>query len=245
MLGTARAWDAGYSAVRICSCDTGLDVWNTVSQGRLEKEVWSVLERELWRERFFLLLETNNPMPARPASVTILLSEAERVQPWVRCLIRKTRSRTMQRLSRRTSRICRPRPPMPCTPLRKRQRKMCPTSSVALCRDRKPDRASVPISVSNIDRISLTSVWSFKRHRKQNRLAERRTDQRQQELPVPMIDLSPLLRQTQEKCRKSSVLSRPTRYIPSRQRHSLSRSVRLLQNLLNLYCRNTEQGSMV
>lgn len=60
-----------------------------------------------------------------------------------------------------------------------------------------------------------------------------------------MIDLSPLLRQTQEKCRKSSVLSRPTRYIPSRQRHSLSRSVRLLQNLLNLYCRNTEQGSMV
>ena len=137
------------------------------------------------------------------------------------------------------------RPPMPCTPQRKRQRKMCPTSSVALCRDRKPDRASVPISVSNIDRISLTSVWSFKRHRKQNRLAERRTDQRQRELPVPMIDLSPLLRQTQEKCRKSSVLSRPTRYIPSRQRHSLSRSVRLLQNLLNLYCRNTEQGSMV
>ena len=25
---------------RICSCDTGLGVWNTVSQGRLEKEVW-------------------------------------------------------------------------------------------------------------------------------------------------------------------------------------------------------------
>ena len=50
-----------------------------------------MLERELWRERFFLLLETNNPMPARPASVTILLSEAERVQPWVRCLIRKNK----------------------------------------------------------------------------------------------------------------------------------------------------------
>ena len=148
-----------------------------------------MLEQGLWRERFFLLLEANNPMPARPASVTILLLEAERVQPWVRCLIRKTRSRTRQRLSRRTSRICRPRPPMPCTPLRKRQRKMCPTSSVALCRGRKPDRASVPISVSNTDRISLISVWSFKRHRKQNRLAERRTDQRQQELPVPMTDL--------------------------------------------------------
>src|SRR5699024_1605634 len=120
---------------------------------------------------------------------------------------------------------------MPCTPLRKRQRKMCPISSVALCRDRKPDRASVPTNSNNTDRISLTSVWSFKRHRKQSRLAERRTDQRQQELPVPMIDPSPLLRPTQEKCRKSSVLSPRIRYIPSRQRHSLSRSVRLLQNL--------------
>ena len=40
------------------------------------------------------------------------------------------------------------------------------------------------------------------------------------ELPVLMIDLSPLLRQTQEKCRKSSVLSLPTRYIPSRPRHN-------------------------
>ena len=189
MLGTARAWDAGYSVVRTCSCDTGLDVWNTVSQGRLEKEVWSVLERELWRERFFLLLGINSPMPARPASVTILLSEAERVQPWVRCLIRKTRSRTKQRLSRRISRIYRPRPPMPCTPQRKRQRKMCPTSSVALCRGRKPDRASVPTNSNSTDRISLTSVWSFKKHRKQNKLAKRRTDQRQQELPVPMTDL--------------------------------------------------------
>ena len=168
--------------------------------------------------------------------------EAERVQPWVRCLIRKTRSRTRQRLSRRISRICRPRPPMPCTPLRKRQRKMCPTSSVALCRGRKPDRASVPTSSNSTGRISLISVWSFKRHRKQNRLEERRTDQRQQELPVPMKDLSPLLllqRQIQEKCRKSSVLPRPTRYIPSRPRHNLSRSVRWLllqkRELLNLY----------
>ena len=42
---------------------------------------------------------------------------------------------------------------------------------------------------NSIDRISLTSVWSFKRHRKQNRLAERGTDQRQRELPVPMTDL--------------------------------------------------------
>ena len=41
-----------------------------------------------------------------------------------------------------------------------------------MCRDRKPDRASVPTSSNSIDRISLTSVWSFKRHRKQNRQAE-------------------------------------------------------------------------
>ena len=106
----------------------------------------------------------------------------------------------------------------------------------------EPDKASVPTSSNSIDRISLISVWNFKRHRKQSRLEEKRTDQRQQELPVPMIDLSPLLllqRQTQEKHRKSSVLSRPTRYIPSRPRHSLSRSVRLLlvqkRKLLSLY----------
>src|SRR5699024_1922254 len=138
----------------------------------------------------------------------------------------------------------------PLTPLRKTRRKRRPIPSVARCRDRKPDRASEPTNPTNTDRIPLTSLWSFKKQRKQNRLAERRTDQRQQELSVPMTDLSPLLRQTQEKCRKSSVLSHLIgqaliRYIPSRQRHSLSRSVRLLQNLLNLYCRNTEQGSMV
>src|SRR5699024_4595673 len=126
-----------------------------------------------------------------------------------------------------------------------RQKQMCPTSSVALCRGRKPDRVSVPTSSNSTDRISLTSVWSFKRHRKQNRLAKRRTDQRQQELPVPMKDLSPPLRQTQEKCRKSSVLPLPTRYIPSRPRHNPSRSVRWLQNLMNLYRRNTGQGLMV
>ena len=60
-----------------------------------------------------------------------------------------------------------------------------------------------------------------------------------------MKDLSPLLRQTQEKCRKSSVLSLPTRYISSRPRHNLSRNVRWLQNLMNLYHRNTEQGLTV
>ena len=100
-------------------------------------------------------------------------------------------------------------------------------------------------SSNSIDRILLISVWNFKRHRKQSRLAKRRTDQRQRELPVPMIDLSPLLRQIQGKCRKSSVLSLPTRYIPRRPLHSLSRSVRWLQNLMNLYHRNTGQGLMV
>ena len=72
---------------------------------------------------------------------------------------------------------------------KEKAKEMCPISSVALCRDRKPDRASVPTNSNSTDRISLTSVWSFKRHRKQSRLAERRTDQRQQELPVPMTDL--------------------------------------------------------
>lgn len=43
-------------------------------------------------------------------------------------------------------------------------------------------------SRNSIDKISLTSVWSFKRHKKQGRHSERLTDQRQRELPVPMSD---------------------------------------------------------
>ena len=34
MLATVKAWDDAYSADRICLCDIGLGVWNTVLQGR-------------------------------------------------------------------------------------------------------------------------------------------------------------------------------------------------------------------
>ncbi len=34
MLTTVKAWDEEFSADRICLCDIGLDVWNTVLQGR-------------------------------------------------------------------------------------------------------------------------------------------------------------------------------------------------------------------
>lgn len=62
-------------------------------------------------------------------------------------------------------------------------------------------------SRNSIDRISLISVWSFKRHKKQD--IERRTDQRQRELPVPMSDqpqLQPFQSRVRKKCRKSNAL---------------------------------------
>lgn len=47
-------------------------------------------------------------------------------------------------------------------------------------------------SRNSVRKISLTNVWSFKRHKKQGRYSERLTDQRQRELPVPMSDQSQL-----------------------------------------------------
>jgi len=98
---------------------------------------------------------------------------------------------------------------MRCIPQRKRQSPACPTSSVAWCRNSSPDRRDDWKSRNSIGRISLTSVWSFKRHKKQGRHSERLTDQRQRELPVPMSDqpqLQAFQRRVLKKCRKSNVL---------------------------------------
>ena len=103
----------------------------------------------------------------------------------------------------KVSRICRHRPLMRCIPQRKRQSPAYQTSSVAWCRNSSPDRRDAWKSRNSIDRISLTNVWSFKRHKKQDK--ERRTDQRQRELPVPMSDqpqLQPFQSRVRKKCRK-------------------------------------------
>ena len=47
----------------------------------------------------------------------------------------------------------------------------------AMLNEIKPDRRDDWKSRNSIDRISLTSVWSFKRHKKQGRYSERLTDQ--------------------------------------------------------------------
>ena len=67
---------------------------------------------------------------------------------------------------------------------KERQSPACPTLSVEWFRNSSPDRRDDWKSRNSIDKISLTSVWSFKRHKKQGR-HERRTDQRQRELPRP------------------------------------------------------------
>ena len=136
-------------------------------------------------------------------------------------------------LSKKTSRICRYRPLMRCIPQRKRQSPACPTSSVAWCRNSSPDKRDAWKSRNSIDRISLTNVWSFKRHKKQGRHSERLTDQRQRELPVPMSDQPQLQSRVRKKCRKSNVLpQRPLQKQVSQSRQMLSKSVRYLLVLL-------------
>ena len=139
-------------------------------------------------------------------------------------------------LSKRISRICRHRPLMRCIPQRKRQSPACPTSSVAWCRNSSPDSRDDWKGRNNIDKISLTSVWSFKRHKKQGRHSERLTDQRQRELPVPMSDqsqLQPFQSRVLKKCRKSNAQPQlQLRKQVSQSRQMLSKSVRYLLVLL-------------
>ena len=128
--------------------------------------------------------------------------------------------------------ICRHRPLMRCIPQRKRQSPAYQTSSVAWCRNSSPDRRDAWKSRNSVRKISLTNVWSFKRHKKQGR-HERRTDQRQRELPVPMSDQPQLQSRVRKKCRKSNVLpQRPLQKQVSQSRQMLSKSVRYLLVLL-------------
>ena len=119
---------------------------------------------------------------------------------------------------------------------RKRQSPAYPTSSVAWCRNSNPDRRDAWKSRNSIDKISLTSVWSFKRHKKQGRHSERLADQRQRELPVPMSDqprLQPFQSRVWKRRRKSNALpQRPLQKQVSQSRQMLSKSVRYLLVLL-------------
>ena len=97
---------------------------------------------------------------------------------------------------------------LPITPVHAESKQYW-TLSVAWCRNSSPDRRDAWKSRNSIRKISLTNVWSFKRHKKQGRHSERLTDQRQRELPVPMSDqpqLQAFQRRVLKKCRKSNVL---------------------------------------
>ena len=95
-------------------------------------------------------------------------------------------------------------------------------------------------SRNSIGRISLTSVWSFKKHKKQGRHSERLTDQRQRELPVPMSDqpqLQLFQSRVRKKCRKSNALPQLRLLkVVSQSRQMLSKSVRYLPVLLISKC---------
>ena len=91
-------------------------------------------------------------------------------------------------LSKRISRICQHRPLMRCIPQRKRQSPTCPTLSVAWCRNSCPDKRDAWKGKNSIGRISLTSVWSFKRHKKQGRHSEALRISDNGSYPSPMSD---------------------------------------------------------
>ena len=63
----------------------------------------------------------------------------------------------------------------------KRQSPACPTSRRGMVQEQQSqtDRERIRKSRNGVDRISLTNVWSFKRHKKQGTHSERLTDQRQ------------------------------------------------------------------
>ena len=118
-------------------------------------------------------------------------------------------------------------------PQRKRQSPAYQISSVAWCRNSSPDRRDDWKSRSNAGRILLTSVWSFKKHKKQGKHSERLTDQRQRELPVPMSDQPQLQSRVLKKRRKSNALPQlQLRKQVSQSRQMLSKSVRYLLVLL-------------
>lgn len=152
----------------------------------------------------------------------------KQVQPWELSLIQRIRSRTRQLLSKKISKICRHRPLMRFILPKKRQSPVCPTSSVVWCRNKKTASLDVSRNNSYTDRISLTSVWSFKRHKKQGRQVRKRTDQRQAELPVPMKDQRLLLRSMWKNSRKSNALPQLLRLRIMKSKQMLSRNVRYL-----------------
>ncbi|SJQ14179.1 membrane protein [Clostridioides difficile] len=146
------------------------------------------------------------------------------------------------------SRICPHRPLMRCIPQRKRQSPACLISSVVWCRNSSPDRRDAWKSRNSIRKVSLSSVWSFKRHKKQGRHSERLTDQRQRELPVPMSDqpqLQPFQRRVRKKCRKSNALPQlRLRKQANQLRQAVSKNVRYLLVLLTGKRPNRHIGRM-
>mgnify|MGYP000181737390 CR=1 FL=1 len=224
-LATVKAWDGEYSADRICSCDIGLDVWNIGLQELLVLVVSLV--------RWLVVSLSVQNLHARMEQRTIVEIQApawgrKQVQPWELSLIQRIRSRTRQLLSKKISKICRHRPLMRFILPKKRQSPVCPTSSVVWCRNKKTASLDVSRNNSYTDRISLTSVWSFKRHKKQGRQVRKRTDQRQAELPVPMKDQRLLLRSMWKNSRKSNALPQLLRLRIMKSKQMLSRNVRYL-----------------
>ena len=97
------------------------------------------------------------------------------------------------------------RPLMPFIPQRKRRSQVYRILSVAWCRNKTSVKLGVMRNSNSIDRISLISVWNYRKLKKRS-LEEKRTDRRQRELPVHMKDPLLLLLQKLRNRRKSNAL---------------------------------------
>ena len=133
-LNAGDSQSAGFSVVRICSCDIELDVWNIDLRERWEKEVRSVQELVQWLVLWYRLAvhqQGTIHQNSQPEATALLLLAVRLVQPWELSLIQRIRSRIRQLPSKKISRICRHKPLMRFTLPKKRQSPVCPISNVA------------------------------------------------------------------------------------------------------------------
>ncbi len=101
--------------------------------------------------------------------------EAELVQRWVRCLIQKKKVKDKATAVKENIKDMPTQTAYALHSAKEKAKENVSDFKRGIVQGQETRQSQRADKLSNIDRISLTSVWSFKRHRKQNRLG-RTTD---------------------------------------------------------------------